>query len=207
MAQPQKKADARYTWRDYQGWGDDQRWELIGGEAIAMSPSPGSRHQRICLALGAALYTHFKGKKCEPFISAMDVKLSDEDVVQPDLLIVCDKSQIKDTHIEGAPVLVVEILSPSSLAHDRLRKMNLYARFGVKEFWLVTPHPPFIEIFLLDANGYRRHSAFEKDDELLSATFPDLRIPLAPVFDFPPEPGDAKPMVVEDPALYQKASP
>jgi Uma2 family endonuclease len=205
MGQPQRKIESRYTWRDYQSWSDGQRWELIGGEAFAMSPAPNTRHQRISGELTFAFVGHFRGKKCQPFAAATDVKLSEQDVVQPDLLVVCDPNQIKPTHIEGAPTLVVEILSHASVAHDRIRKMELYARFGVKEAWIVTPHPPVVEIFVLDGTAYRRAAAYGKDDELVSPTFPDLRIPLEPVFDFPPEPGDAKPMVAEDPALYQKA--
>src|SRR5262245_54809384 len=139
MGQPLR--DRRYTWRDYQLWQDDQRWEIIGGNAFAMSPSPATRHQRISIALSSALFSHFRGKRCQPFEAPMDVKLSDEDIVQPDILVVCDPNQVKTTHIEGAPALVVEILSPSSLAHDRVRKMNLYARFGVPELWIVTPYP------------------------------------------------------------------
>jgi Uma2 family endonuclease len=115
----------------------------------------------------------------EPFISAMDVKLSDEDVVQPDLLVVCDPQQIKAHAHRRRACVVVGIVSASSVAHDLIRKLDLYARFGVKEVWIITPHPPALEIFVLDGKSCRLHAGYEKDDELLGATFPDLRIPLA----------------------------
>lgn len=193
------QAQRRYNWRDYRSWPNDQRWEIIGGEAFAMSPSPGSRHQRILLELAHQIKTQLKGKRCEPFIAPMDVHLSDEDIVQPDILVACDPQQVKPTHIEGAPALVVEIVSPSSQAHDRVRKMNLYARFGVKELWIVTPYPPMIEIFALDGATYRRQAAFMKEDQLRSPSFADLRIALEPVFDFPPEPGDQPQIAVGEP--------
>jgi Uma2 family endonuclease len=203
MGHPFKKTEARYSWDDYQSWSDDQRYELVGGEPFAMSPSPGSRHQRIARRLSASFESYFEGKRCEHFFAPFDVKLSDKDIVQPDLFVVCNKSQIKRTHIEGAPALVVEIISPSSAAHDRIRKMDLYARFGVKEVWLATPYPPMVEIFLLDGASYRRVSAFQKEDELVSATFPELRIPLEPVFDYPPDPDDPPLIVSEIPAMYR----
>jgi Uma2 family endonuclease len=206
MAQPQDR-QRRYNWRDYQSWSDEQRWEIIGGEVFSMSPSPGSRHQRILRELAHQMTAHFKGKRCEPFIAPMDVKLSDEDVVQPDILVVCDPNQVKPTHIEDAPALVVEILSMWSDIYERSRKLEAYARFGVKELWIVTPYPPLIEVFVLDVVTYRRHSGFEKVDELSSPSFPDLRLGLQPVFDFPPEPGDEPPIAVSEPPAprYQPA--
>jgi Uma2 family endonuclease len=202
MGLPLRKSE-HYTWQEYQQWSDDQRFELVGGEPFAMAPSPGFRHQTIAGELAAVLIPHFRGKKCRAFIAPFDVKLSEQDIVQPDLFVVCDKNPIKRTHIEGAPALVVEIISPSSAAHDRIRKMDLYARCGVKEVWLVTPYPPMVEIFLLDGASYRRVSAFQKENELVSATFPELRIPLEPVFDYPTEPDDPPLIVSEIPAMYR----
>ena len=171
-----------------------------------MSPGPTSRHQMISSELHGALHSYFKGKSCRLFPAPMDVKLSDEDVVQPDLLVVCDPKQIARTHIEGAPALVVEILSEGSAAHDRIRKSALYARAGVKEYWIVTPHPAIVEVLALDGRGYRLHGAYGKMDTLTSATFPDLRLPLAEVFTFPLEPGEEPPAVREPPSRYAAAT-
>jgi Uma2 family endonuclease len=175
----------RYTWDDYRSWPDDERWELIGGEAYAMSPSPGARHQRVSLALGAKLHALLSGKRCEAFIAPMDVHLSGADVVQPDVLVVCDPRKITETHIEGAPDLVVEVASRSSVRHDRLVKLKLYARYGVKEYWLVTPYPHLVEVLVLDGLTYRVHDVSGKADMLTSPTLPGLEIALESIFDFP----------------------
>jgi Uma2 family endonuclease len=206
MAQPQDK-QRPYNWRDYQSWSDDQRWEIIAGQRFAMPRSQTPRHQWVRSELAFQLVTQLQKKPAEVLIGQLDVRFSDEDIVQPDILVVCDPKQVKQTHIEGAPTLVLEIISPSSVAHDRLRKMNLYVRFGVKEVWIVTPHPPLIEIFVLDGGTYRWQAGFEKDDELTSPSFPELRLDLSPVFDFPPEPGDAPPIAVSEPPAprYQPA--
>jgi Uma2 family endonuclease len=135
------------------------------------------------------------------------VKLSETDVVQPDILVVCDLGQIRTTHIEGAPALVIEILSPDSTRHDRARKPILYAKAGVKEFWIVTPWPSLAEVFVLDGESYRMQAAFGKDDELRSVVFPDLRIDLRDVFDFPLEREEQPRVVKESPAAYPYDKP
>jgi Uma2 family endonuclease len=131
------------------------------------------------------------------FPAPTDVKLSAEDVVQPDLLVVCDKTQLRETHVEGPPALVVEILSPSTVSFDRVRKMRLYARFGVKEVWLITPYPWFAEVYVLDGASYRLAQGFEKTDTLTSVIFPDLRIALEKVFDYEIPPHEQVQMVRE----------
>jgi Uma2 family endonuclease len=190
----------KYSWTDYQSWSDDQRWEIIGGDAYAMSPSPSWRHQKIVTELAVQMHRFFKGKRCELVVSPMDVVLSEEDVVQPDLLVVCDKSQIKPTHVEGAPALVVEIVSESSSMRDRLLKLNLYARSGVREYWIVTPFPSMVEVLLLANGKYLVHNVVGKTDTLQSPSFPELKIALADVFDFPLEPGEEPPVAKEPPA-------
>jgi len=183
MAEPALKVDEHYTWDDYQTWSDDERWELIGGVAHAMSPSPLVEHQDIAISLGAKMRDYFAGKKCRALMAPMDVKLSDEDVVQPDLLVVCDPSQIKG-HIEGPPALVVEILSPGNARKDRLIKTELYARFGIKEYWIVTPFPCMVEIFVLEEGRYVFWKGFTEENVLASPSFPDLQIELKGVFEF-----------------------
>jgi Uma2 family endonuclease len=80
------------------------------------------------MKLSAELERFFRNSSCRPFAAPFDVKLSKEDIVQPDLMVVCDPEQIKETHIEGAPKLVIEIVSPASESFDRLAKMKLYER-------------------------------------------------------------------------------
>jgi Uma2 family endonuclease len=201
MGEPAQKIK-HYTWSDYQQLPDEQRTEIIGGEIFDMSPAPSMRHQSIAFELSLQLGNFFKGKPCKPFAAPADVKLSDDDVVQPDLMVVCDQDQIKETHVEGAPALVIEILSPSTHSHDRKRKMELYARSGVKEVWLVSPRPASIEVFLLDGATYRFVGMYQVEDDFKSPAFPELRLDLKEVFDFPLEPGEPVYVVKEDVAEY-----
>lgn len=203
MAEAAKKTDG-YGWVDYRSWDDGKRWEIIGGEAFAMSPAPTTRHQGILIELSAQMLDHFRDKRCVVFAAPTDVKLSEEDVVQPDLLVVCDKRKVKPTHIEGAPALIVEILSPSSALADRTLKMRLYAKAGVKEVWLVTPYPSLVEVFQLDGKAFKVAGAFGKDDTFGSPTFRDLRLDLKRLFDFPLEPGEEIRVVRETPPPYGK---
>jgi Uma2 family endonuclease len=191
------------TWNDYRQLPDEQRVEIIGGKIFDMSPAPGTRHQSIALELSLHLGIFFKGKPCKPFIAPTDLKLSDEDVVQPDLMVVCNQDQIKETHVEGAPTLVVEILSPSTQSHDRKLKMELYARSGVNEVWLVSPLPPGIEVFLLDGETYRFVGMYQIEDEFKSPSFDELKLDMEAVFDFPLEPGEQVYVVKEEKRVYR----
>ena len=182
MAQSALRIADRYTWDDYLRWPGDERWELIGGAAHAMAPSPSLDHKDISGELKSRMHLFFKGKKCKVFAAPTDVRLSEEDVVQPDLLVVCDTSQMK-RHIDGPPALVVEIVSPSSARIDRVAKPELYARFGIKEYWIVTPFPSTVEVFWLQGDRYVFWKGFGHEDVLTSPGFPGLRIELAGVFE------------------------
>ncbi|VGO14667.1 hypothetical protein PDESU_03232 [Pontiella desulfatans] len=202
MGEPAFK-DRRYTWEDYQSFPDDKRYEIIDGEVFNMSPAPTTRHQEISMELGYRLRGFLEGKPCKPYAAPTDLKLSDEDVVQSDLMVVCDEGQITDSHVEGAPALVVEILSPSTEVHDRRRKMELYARAGVKEVWLVSPVPPYIEVFLLDGATYRRMGNYQGSDRFASPSFPELELDLEAVLGPLPESGESVYVVKEDVAEYR----
>ena len=176
------KARHRFGWHDYRTWDDGERWERIGGQPFCISPAPSSRHQMIVGSLFAHLFQHFQSKPCEPFVSPIDVKLSADDVVQPDIAVICDPTQIRETHIEGAPTLTIEVLSPSSHRHDRVRKLRLYARAGVQEYWLVQPYPSVIEVLQLTGEHYQIAGAYTDTETLHSPVFPDLTLDLSTVF-------------------------
>jgi Uma2 family endonuclease len=195
----------RYTWQDYQTWDEDERWELLDGEAFAMSPTPSVRHQRILAEMTVQLRPQLRKGPCELIIAPLDVKFDEENCTEPDLMIVCDPAQYRRNHVVGPPALVVEILSDHSIARDRVRKMRVYARFGVREYWIVTPWPPMVEVYHLDGPTYRLAGSYRKEDPFRSASFPDLKLDLAAVFDYPPEPGDAVEVVKEPPAAYRPA--
>ena len=118
----------RYTVADYLSWDDGERWELIGGVAYNMSPAPTIRHHDIGINFYSLLRNRLQGKPCKPFIAPVDVVLSDEDVVQPDVLVVCDPAKITPKNIQGAPDFVLEVLSPSTSRKDLREKKALYER-------------------------------------------------------------------------------
>ena len=191
-----------FTWDNYRSWDDKRRWEIVGGEAYDMTPAPTTRHQGALVELTSQFQAYFRGKKCRAFIAPTDVKLSDTDIVQPDLIVVCDRGRIQPTHVAGAPTLIVEILSPATALHDRMRKMPLYAKAGVKEVWLITLYPWLVEVFTLHGEQYRVQGSYSKRDRLRSPLFPKLQINLAKVFDFHLEPGEKIAMVKESRPPY-----
>lgn len=193
-ALPQEKPH-RITWDDYCRMPDEPRVEIIDGRIYAMA-APTVRHQHIVSELCFQLRKHFHGKPCIPFVSPIDVKLSEEDVVQPDVIVVCDKKQIRETHIEGPPALVVEVLSRSSQFVDRARKHPLYAAAGVAEYWVVTPYPAMVEVFRRKGEDLTLAAAFDREGEFRSPQFPDLRIDLKSVFNYGAEPGEELPLIL-----------
>lgn len=177
-----EKPQIRYTWQDYRSWDDDKRWELIDGIPYLMS-SPRTLHQEVIGAFYMGMAAALRKRPCRVYLSPLDVKLSDWDVVQPDLLVVCDRSRVLTTHIDGPPTLVVEVLSPSTQRHDRIRKLALYARAGVKEYWIVCVSPPMLEVLVLDGESYRTVAAYGDQGRFTSPTVPELDLDLAELFE------------------------
>ncbi len=146
MGLPLKKTDRHYTCGDYRTRPDDERWELIEGEAWNISPAPSSSHQGLATGLAARIYMHLRGSACRAFIAPFDVLLpespgQDDDqvdtVVQPGVSVICDRSKITPRGCRGAPDPAIEILSPYTAAKDMRVKRDLYERHGVPEYWIV----------------------------------------------------------------------
>lgn len=177
----------RYTYADREEWDSNTRWELIDGHPYAMS-SPNSVHQSILGELHVALKAHFKGSRCKVMLAPFDVKFTEYDVVQPDLLVSCGDRLGYAFH-EGAPDLVIEILSRSTMRHDRIRKLGLYAQHHVPEYWLVTQQPFMIEVLANENGAFVNRGAFDQDRTLLSPRFPELRLDLSEIAaELPPQP-------------------
>lgn len=179
MLQPRK-----VTYAEYCTWTDPRRFEIIDGHPYLMSPAPRLLHQALVGSFHAEFRRVLGNQRCRAYVSPVDVKLSEWDVVQPDVVVVCNREQRRDTHIEGPPALVVEVLSPSTGRHDRVRKLQLYARHGVREYWLVTPEPPMLEVLVLDGDEYRiAGTYFDRDGRVQSRTLPLLDFELAELFE------------------------
>lgn len=131
-----------YTAEDYWNLPDGQRAELIGGELYGMA-SPTWTHQRLVGGLYRILGEHIDAKKlpCVAIVAPFAVNLfaDDSTFVEPDMLVVCDKNKLSDRACEGAPDLVVEVVSPSSRHMDYAKKNALYSEAGVREYWIVDP--------------------------------------------------------------------
>jgi Uma2 family endonuclease len=184
--------DRRYTWTEYQTWSDDERWEIIDGVAYNMSPAPPIRHKRVASNFHGVLYRMLAGKSCRPFVAPTDVRLSETDVVQPDILVVCDPGKITPSHIEGAPELVVEVLSPGTSAKDLREKKWLYMRSGVREYIVVDPLELYVQRFLLSGEGrYGEPEIFGPEDVISLVVLDGLTVDLREILEW--NPPDAKP--------------
>lgn len=178
----------KFSYQDYQTWHDEERRELIDGEIVSMSPGARPVHQRLVTRIGTVLSNVLSGSRCEAFVAPVDVKLSEKDIVQPDVIVVCDPLQITDTCIDGPPKVVVEVLSPSSVRHDRVRKLNLYSKFEISEYWIVTPEPAMIEIFTLGSDGaYRVAGTYADTGDFTSTALAGVKIELSDLFGPPQE--------------------
>ena len=192
MSLPRQNYTDRFSYADYLAWPDEERWELIDGVAYCMSPSPGSRHQELSMELCRQVSNHLKDKTCKVYNAPFDVRLSEQvnasdnyidTVVQPDILVVCDKAKLDQRGCNGAPDLIIEILSPSTAARDMKEKFELYQRFAVKEYWLVHPNDQTVMVFkLLDSGLYGRADMYAAGDHVPVPLLGELEIDLAKVF-------------------------
>ena len=174
----------KLTYQDYLNTSDDERYELLDGELI-MVPAPNMDHQDIVTNLGTALSVFVKEQKLgRLYFAPTDVLLSDTDVVQPDLIFVSKEREHVRTpaNIQGAPDLVVEILSPSSATRDWRDKRELYARHGVKEYWVVDPSNKIVSIMLLQDGVLEIKGAYVAGDRVASSTLEGFSVALDDIF-------------------------
>ena len=145
-----------YTLEDWKDW--EGRWELIDGVAYDLTPSPNLEHQTIAghlyFALRKALEAKPGSRPCDAYFAPLDVYLG-QDVLEPDLIILCDPEKKAKRGIEGAPDLVVEILSPSTSAKDLTRKRWVYETAGVPEYLIVDPEGQIGILLRLEGRSYQ----------------------------------------------------
>ena len=177
-------ATRKLTYLDYLETPDDVRYELIGGELVLM-PSPREIHQKLIFGLGLPLTVFVEGNSLGSVYPApFDVFLSDTDIFQPDILFISNERAhiITELNVQGAPDLVIEIISPSDPNRDRIRKRNIYARYRVGEFWLVDPYARNITVLTLGNHGYETAGIYREGDTLASPTLPGFALDTSDLF-------------------------
>ena len=183
----------RYTYADYLTWIDDVRRELIDGFIHVVS-APMRIHAQITMEL-SFLFQFFVKKrkgKCRIYHAPFDVRFPKEgaveddkiyNVVQPDICVVCDSTKLDDRGCIGAPDLIVEVSSPSTLKKDWNYKFNLYEKFGVREYWIVNPKTKIVNVFLLQPDGnYDLGTEYDCNEKVPVRIFEGLEIDLEELF-------------------------
>ena len=175
----------KYTYEDYLKTPDDVRYELIEGELI-MIPSLLTRHQRISGRLFAIIYAFVTENNLgEVFAAPYDVVLDEHNVFQPDIIFISKDNLhiITEKNIKGSPDFIIEILSQSTGYRDAIQKKRLYARFGVKEYWIVAPDDKLVEVYYLKDKGeYQLLKTYSENDIIESQIIRGLKIELNRIF-------------------------
>ena len=182
-----------YTYGDYFGWNQEGRCELIDGRVYDMTPAPLRRHQQISMSLSGKIWSRLQGgSPCEVYAAPFDVRLPDTDeadedirtVVQPDISVICDPSKLDEKGCRGAPDWIIEIVSPSTASHDYIRKLALYEKHGVREYWIVHPVDRIAMAYRMSEEGrYGRPEIASVEDRLEAQAVGGLVIELREVFE------------------------
>jgi Uma2 family endonuclease len=180
------------SYEDYAAIDDDERYEVLEGELIPMGPAPQMRHQDVAGLLYVALMNHVAATgQGKAYIAPADVVLQGArpaTVLQPDVMYFRPESlgRLTKANVQGPPDLVIEVLSPSNARKDAVRKLNLYQKFGVPEYWIIPHHMDRIEVLRLDAQGhYGKPTLFVPGETLDTTTIPGFKLEVASIF--PPE--------------------
>ncbi|MEI7833697.1 MAG: Uma2 family endonuclease [bacterium] len=186
-----RKEEYMYSYGDYLHWSSEIRSEIIDGEIYDMTPAPMRDHQEIAGELFFQIYSNLRDKPCRVFVAPFDVVLPEtgereEDaktVVQPDIVVVCDKTKLTKRGCVGAPDMIIEVLSPRTATKDMTVKLKLYERFGVHELWLVHPEEKWVHVLILNEDGkYAGPQAYDASGMPAVAVLPGLIIELPRVF-------------------------
>lgn len=182
----------KYSYADYLTWDDDTRMELIEGIPYDMSPAPLRIHQEISMEISRQIANHLVDKPCKVYAAPFDVRLADPkakdenifNVVQPDIAIICDREKLDDKGCLGSPDLIMEVVSPSSVAKDMIKKLNLYEKFSVKEYWLIHPVDKIIMVYKLEElEKYARPIVYPFEEEIPLGIFNDFAISIKALMD------------------------
>lgn len=178
------KPTVKLTYEDYRKTPEDERYELIEGELI-LAAAPNMAHQMTQGNLGSPMHTYVRTEKLGyVFFSPCDVVLSEYTTLQPDLVFVSTENAgiITDANIQGAPDLVVEIISPSSTGRDWVTKRDLYARYGVKEYWLIDPVNRTLWVMRLRDGYLELSDTLYEGDTLTASTIKGFSVSISDIF-------------------------
>jgi prevent-host-death family protein len=165
----------------------NERYEYIDGEIYLMS-APKVTHQKILSELHSVFYNWFKDKKCTPMIAPFDIKLkrseTQKNIVQPDLMVICDLEEElgEDDYYNGVPVFVVEIISDSTKSKDYVKKLDLYMSCGISEYWIVDPIVREVHVFVFKVREMSDKKTCFSNDQVKSGTFHGLEVDLKSIF-------------------------
>ncbi len=177
-----------FTYDDYKLLPEDGcRWEVLDGDLVRQ-PAPRPFHQIVVMNLAGLLRAFALGHGLGHVLTApLDVVLSRENVVQPDIIFIGREQMdvITEENISGAPALVVEVLSPATSTRDREVKRKIYERFGVREYWMVDPHARTVAILALAEEGYVSRGVFAPGQHFSSPLLPGLTVRVADLFHDP----------------------
>ncbi len=179
-----------YTYQDYLTWQFKERVELFLGRVFKMSPAPSINHQKILRRVSYYLEKYFWNSKCELLLSPVDVHLpipkknrKGDTVVQPDIIVVCDISKLKEQYCDGAPDIVIEILSPGNSKKEMKEKFELYEMSGVPEYWIVDPlNENILRYNFNESKNYIGSKPFVEGEIMESLVIDRLTIPVGEIF-------------------------
>ena len=167
-----------WTYNHYAALPEDRhRYEIVEGVLLEMTPAPGIPHQNAVLQLSRYLAIHVKDVGIgKVFLAPVDVQLTPKTVFQPDIVVILNEGlhKITESHIIGAPDLVVEVASPEAARYDRTTKREVYASAGVREYWLVDPILRTVEVLSLKDQAYQSNGIFSGKDTLISQIAPTI---------------------------------
>ena len=191
MALALRKEDTRvWTYRDYYNIPDDgNRYEIIDGELFMMA-APNRQHQGIISELVTRFSNYLRGKPCRVFPSPFDVRLAiygekgDDviNVVQPDVLVYCSRDKVDKKGGIAAPEIAIEVLSPWSKNMDRQRKLKLYEKAGVKEYWIVDGDNESVEVYVHNGVKFGPKTYYNISSIVTSTVFSDFEVSVSDIF-------------------------
>jgi Uma2 family endonuclease len=176
-----------YTYADFLEWDENEHFEIIDGEAVMLG-APDRVHQEISGEIFYQIKHFLRGKTCKVYDAPFSVRLnpaednSDDTVLEPDIVVVCDPAKLDKKGCTGAPDLVIEILSPTTARHDKVVKFNKYQHAGVREYWIVDPDTKTIQVCVLENGRYILSSYDEDTGTVPVSALPGCGIDLRAVF-------------------------